>query len=98
MDYLLDELLLIEKHPGSVLGGKEITRLLQFIFGYRACLRNFVDTPSAFDGFNEFVEQKYKKRNAMGWYGLIRNDAEGNENVAFDKFYVLLHEYLDSAS
>lgn len=99
MDYLIDDLLLIETKPGPMLGGKEVTTLATFISGYRACLRHFADNPhinssSAFWGFNDFVEQKYGKKNAFGWLGLIRNDTE-NEEAAFDTFYSLLHEYLE---
>lgn len=95
MDKLINELLQIEKHPGTMLGGKSLSNLHYYIAGYSACLYTYSYDTHILSPFTDFVQTKYNTINSFGWYGVIKNETS-NEIDAFDLFYKLLHEFLST--
>lgn len=95
MDYLVEELRLIELRPAMYIGKKSLTTLHDYMMGYKTCLQRLGYSTMIFSGeFHAYAEKRYGKQNSFGWYGLIRNELP-DEEQAFDKFFALLHDYLN---
>ncbi len=68
------------------------------MYGYRLCeeLNNIdsKDTSPPFYMFMHYVNQKYNLEiSSCNWNGIILNRFEGNEQKAFDEFFILFDEF-----
>lgn len=98
MNELLEILEEIKKRPQLYLGRKSLELLNAFISGFYVCQcryqnRHLNITEYYLSGFQTFIEQKYNLDTTHSWSSLIRFFCSSDEE-AFDKFYVLLNEYL----
>lgn len=79
--------------PGMYIGKKSITVLHDYIGGYEwACYvhkieENLIPT---FESFNGFVEAYFHYgKTSLNWKGIILEQNNGNEELAFEEFYRL---------
>lgn len=91
-DNLYETLLEIKKRPGLFLGEKSLERLYAFINGY-----NFYKKDNLLDGFAEYVRNKYKIQTNRNYSDIIYFFTM-TECDAFDKFFVLLDEFLNHSN
>ena len=86
----------IEQRPGVYLGKPSLLRLKHYIQGYSICLakHGLGEEENFAFGFYPFVKQKYDALESQSWYGIIKNQCEGDEEKAFYKFFELFDEYL----
>lgn len=91
---ILKRLYEIKERPGMYLGQKSLMYLFFYMTGYqcRECeIRN--GTECLLPGFQEFVQDRYGVKSPHGWAYIIKF-YEITEEAAFDRFYVLLEEFL----
>lgn len=93
---ILKRLYEIKERPGMYLGQKSLMYLFFYMTGYQ-CRENEIRNghDCLLPGFQEFVQERYNVKSTHSWASIIKF-YETTEEVAFDKFYVLLEEFLKS--
>lgn len=85
----------IRARPGIYLGEKSVTRLGAFIDGYLyGKTQKGMFASKILTGYQQFVRDRYKVVESRRWDRILLS-SEGSENLAFDRSFVLLDEYLD---
>lgn len=96
IDKTIEALTNLEKRPEIILGKKSITLLYAFVGGLECSFtNNWRNIPDKlFTGeFNRWVSKKYEVTDSLHWASIILKQTNGNEEKAFDLFYLLLKEY-----
>lgn len=91
---ILKRLYEIKECPGIYLGQKSLTYLYFYITGYQCRQREIENNNEALlSGFQDFIQKKYKLKSCHNWANII-TFFELNDEAAFNRFYVLLEEFL----
>ena len=85
----------IKERPGLYLGRKSLMLLDAFLGGYSICCYDLEKKIEAdiFDGFQEYIQQRYNIRSTQSWAKIIDFYSLSDEE-AFDNFYNLYEEFL----
>jgi len=96
MDNLYKLLQDIRPRPELYLGKPSLERLSFLISGY--CIRNSCDDNEnvCLDGFQKFVEKRYRMNTDHHWSQFIQFFNLDNDKAAFDAFYKLLDEFMET--
>jgi hypothetical protein len=94
----LTELLLnvVRSRPGMYLGVDHISRLPNFILGYRFCNQISPGKPDFYFGDNGFLkwyEEKYRLTTMSFWQSYFLMEAEEDESKALKLYFDKLEEY-----
>lgn len=95
MNAMYQLLMNIRKKPAIYLGKPSLQRLRHFISGYYLCLdrHGLLDEYKYFQGFQNFVQDKYKITLTQHWTNILEF-YDGDGEKAFERFFELLEEYL----
>ncbi|MGL4346377.1 MAG: hypothetical protein ACRCTE_14350 [Cellulosilyticaceae bacterium] len=93
MEELISLLYKIKERPGMYMGYKSLASLADFINGYLMAKGESGVEIIFFDEFNKWIAERYVIKSTHDWSRIIRFHYESPE-VAFDKFYEHLDEYL----
>jgi hypothetical protein len=88
---------IIQDKPELIIGKRSIMLLNAFIAGVEcADTKLWTTMPQYYfrGEFNKWVARKYKIEDSLGWDGIIFEQADNNDEKAFDLFFDLLDEYL----
>lgn len=93
-DIILQRLYEIKNAPGMWLGQKSLMYLFHYMRGYQCRQREIENTSDCLlPGFQEFIQDRYGVRSTRHWAAVIQF-YEITDEAAFDRFYVLLEEFL----
>ena len=95
MNAMYQLLMDIKKNPALCLGKPSLQRLSYIIAGYSLCLsrHGLSDEITFFKGFQSFVQDKYKVTLTQHWANILEF-YDGDGEKTFERFFVLLEEYL----
>jgi len=95
MNAMYQLLMDIRERPGLYFGKPSLQRLSHFITGYYLCLEKheLLDEFKFFEGFQSFVQDKYKVTLTQNWANIMEF-YNGDNIKTFERFFVLLEEYL----
>ena len=99
MDNLSELLKQIKNKPSVYLGKASISCLQAFLSGYNVAQYQLgvpLKEESALDGFQEWIQERYKITSTDGWDSIILFFS-ADEKDALDKFFKLLEEFLNQA-
>lgn len=96
IENIFDLLALIQSRPGMYFGEKSLTKLKAFLDGFRTGFdfggRNF-DWKN-FNELHDFAAASFGwYESTSGWANIILKEANGNEQVGYDMFFVLLEKF-----
>lgn len=88
----------IKESPAMYVGEKSLTRLQMFFYGYCFALDRqdieFNQRKFKKSGFHDWIAKKLGwSESTSGWLNMILNEVNGDEERAFDLFYLLLEEF-----
>ncbi|WP_346353353.1 hypothetical protein [Azotosporobacter soli] len=83
----------IKEKPGMYIGYKSLTALADFLNGYLYAKREDGIKIDFLPGFNAWIAEKYSIKSSHDWSRII-SFFHLSQEVAFDKFYEHLEEFL----
>jgi hypothetical protein len=100
MSSLFETLEKIKARPGMYIGRASVSDLFMFIVGYRTAREELgvepTETELNFYGeFQPWLQQRLKMTTSNSWAKMIELGC-GNEQEAFERFFELLSEFLQS--
>jgi hypothetical protein len=94
MENFIDHLRAIGRKPQLYLGrGPSLSHLFMYIVGFQSGKLSPDDT-SALDSFEFWVYHHYRASGSTHWSSIILEHADGDEALAFRRFFEHLEEYL----
>ncbi|MCX6044776.1 MAG: hypothetical protein NT075_06650 [Chloroflexi bacterium] len=89
----------IQKKPGLYIGNASISSLYMFLIGYNSARRQLSiplsDQEREFQEFQPWLQEKFSIKTSQAWSKIILFYAV-DERDAFERFFVLFHEFLHS--
>lgn len=83
---VISVLYMIRKRPPLYLGDKSVTKLKIFLDGFSIGY-SYPELHSFFQGFPEYISDKYNCRESISWSDILLINANGDEEKAFDNFF-----------
>lgn len=101
LDTIYNAIMKVRSYPGIYLRCKSLSLLYAYISGIECCLtNNWTEIKEkTFTGiFNDWIISKYSTPKTLDYTSVILKRSDHDEEKAFDLFYELLFEYLESKS
>ena len=89
----VENLRAIGQKPGFYLGQPSLSHLFAFIVGFQSG-KLCPDDTSALDSFEFWIYHRYGESGSRHWQQIIHEHADGDDAVAFRRFFEHLEEYL----
>jgi len=97
MDPVYDILQKVKNKPNVYLGSPSILCLQAFLSGYNVAQyqlgRESLNAPDCFDGFQEWIQEKFKIESDQSWAKVILFYS-ADERDALERFFELFDEFL----
>ncbi len=97
MEPVYDILQKVKNKPNVYLGSPSIMCLQAFLSGYNVAqyqLGKSLDSPDCFDGFQEWIQEKFKVESSQSWAKIILFYS-ADERDALERFFELFEEFVE---
>lgn len=85
---------LIKENPKDFIDQKSFKSFGNFLHGYSYChYENNIHDSDHWNGFQEYIEDKYNSHTTHGWFDLIDFYSD-NDEEAFDNFFKIFEDFL----
>ena len=94
MDEIMKLLNDFRQNPIPIIGKKSLDKMITYVTGYIHCMHiRDGKSPGFLPGFQKFIDEYYNIDSAYHWSEIIQSFCLSDEE-AFDKFFILLDEFM----